>query len=141
MFLGKFTPKFDDKGRFFLPPKFRDDLVDGLIVVRGQERCLSIYPLAAFQAMVERVTSASSSVQQVSDFRRMLAASASDSVPDKQGRVSVPANLRAYAGIDKDVVVNGALDHVELWNPETWAAYEQTQDTQFDDQLKQMVWV
>jgi len=131
LFLGTYTPKFDEKGRFFLPPRFRDELADGLVVVRGQERCLAIYTPKAFAEMVERVTAAPTTIKQVRDFKRMLAAGASDSAPDKQGRVSVPANLRAYANLDKDLVVTGVIDHVELWAPELWAQYEEEQAPHF----------
>jgi len=131
MFLGTYTPKFDEKGRFFLPPKFRDELVDGLVVVRGQERCLAIYTPDAFTEMLDRVTIGPSTIRQVRDFKRMLAAGASDSAPDKQGRVSIPANLRSWANLDRDLVVTGAIDHVELWNPELWAQYEEEQAPHF----------
>ena len=131
MFLGTFTPKFDEKGRFFLPPKFRAELAGGLVVARGQERCLAIYPTDAFAEMVERVTTAPTTIKQVRDFKRMLAAGASDSAPDKQGRVSVPANLRTYANLDKDLVVTGVIDHIELWDPALWAEYEEEQAPHF----------
>ena len=131
MFLGTFTPKFDEKGRFFLPPKFRDELLDGLVVVRGQERCLAIYTPGAFAEMIEKVTTAPGTIKQVRDYKRMLAAGASDSVPDKQGRVGIPANLRSWADLDRDLVVTGAIDHVELWNPELWEQYEQEQTPHF----------
>ncbi|MCL2489647.1 MAG: division/cell wall cluster transcriptional repressor MraZ [Propionibacteriaceae bacterium] len=130
MFLGTYTPKFDEKGRFFLPPKFRDELATGLVVVRGQERCLAIYTTDAFVGMIEKVT-APGTIKQVRDYKRMLGAGASDSAPDKQGRVSIPANLRSWANLDRDLVVTGAIDHVELWNPELWEQYEQEQTSPF----------
>jgi len=127
MFLGTYTPKFDEKGRFFLPPKFRDELAGGLVIVRGQERCLAIYTPDAFARMVERVTTAPATFKDVRSYQRMLGAGASDTAPDRQGRVSVPANLRAYAGLDKDLVVTGVIDRVELWDPKAWEAYEEAE--------------
>jgi len=131
LFLSTYTPRFDEKGRFFLPPKFREELAGGLVIARGQERCLAIYTPAAFQAMVDRAAAAPTTLKQVRDYMRMLGSGACDSVPDKQGRVSVPANLRAYASLDKDLVVTGVIDHVELWAPELWAPYEDEQSDHF----------
>lgn len=124
-------PKLDDKGRFFLPAKFRDELAEGLVVTRGQDRCLAIYPMATFVAKTQQMASAPATVRQVRDFQRMLASSASDEVPDKQGRISVPAVLRDYAGLDKDIVVVGAIDRVEVWNPQAWEEYSAAQEASF----------
>ena len=83
MFLGTHTPKIDEKGRFFLPAKFRDELADGLVITRAQDRCLAIYPQATFIEMTKSISAAPTSVKQVRDFQRMLAAGASDETPDK----------------------------------------------------------
>jgi len=131
VFLGTHTPKLDEKGRFFLPAKFRDDLGEGLVMTRGQDRCLAIYPMATFVAMTQQVASAPTTVKQVRDFQRMLAASASDEVPDKQGRVNIPPALRAYAGLESQIVVVGAINRVEVWNPQTWEDYSTAQEEAF----------
>ena len=98
MFLGTHTPKLDEKGRLILPAKYRDELSDGLVITRFQERCLAIWPRAVFVEVAQTVRSASSSQQHVRDYQRMLASGASDETPDKQGRVTIPPHLRAYAG-------------------------------------------
>ena len=90
MFLGTHTPKLDDKGRLILPAKFRDELADGLVITRFQERCLAIWPISSFVDMTKTVRSASSSQQGVRDYQRMLASGASDETPDKQGRITIP---------------------------------------------------
>lgn len=133
MFLGTYTPKLDEKGRFFLPAKFRDDLNDGLVITRSQDRCLAIYPLATFVEMTSQVRTAPATVKGVRDFQRMLAAGASDETPDKQGRITVPPGLREYAGLDKDVVVVGAINRVEVWDSAAWAAYTTAQEGVFAD--------
>ena len=102
VFLGTHTPKLDDKGRFFLPAKFREELGEGLVITRAQERCLAIYPLTKFVEMTQQMGSAPETLKRVRDFQRMLAASASDEVPDKQGRVTIPPTLRSYAGLARD---------------------------------------
>lgn len=132
MFLGTHFPKLDEKGRFFLPAKFREELAEGLVISRGQERCLTIWTLSAFQEFARSVTGPST-LKHVRDFQRMLASNASDEVPDKQGRVTIPASLREYAGLDKEIAVIGSFDRVEVWNPEAWERYQAEQEPAFAD--------
>lgn len=131
MFLGTHTPKIDEKGRFFLPAKFRDELADGLVITRAQDRCLAIYPQATFIEMTKSISAAPTSVKQVRDFQRMLAAGASDETPDKQGRVTIPTQLRTYAGLTKDCVVVGAINRVEVWDRAAWEQYSTEQESAF----------
>lgn len=133
MFLGTHTPKLDDKGRFFLPAKFRDELASGLVITRSQDHCLAIYPMATFVTMTQSVSTAPATLKQVRDFQRMLAAGASDEVPDKQGRVTIPAALRSYAGLGSQIVVIGAINRVEVWDAATWEAYSTAQEDVFAD--------
>ena len=122
MFLGTHTPKLDEKGRLILPAKFRDELADGLVITRFQERCLAIWPVATFVEVAQSIRGATSS-QQVRDYQRMLASGASDETPDKQGRITIPPHLRAYSGLDRDCVVVGAINRVEVWDAATWEQY------------------
>lgn len=131
MFLGTYTPKLDDKGRFFLPAKFRDELAEGLVITRSQDRCLAVYPMATFVTMTQSVSTAPATLKQVRDFQRMLAAGASDEIPDKQGRVSIPPALRSYAGLDKEIVVVGAINRVEVWDAQAWQEYSTAQEDVF----------
>ncbi len=131
MFLGTHTPKLDEKGRFFLPAKFREELADGLVITRTQDRALAIYPMATFVQMTSEIASAPTSVKQVRDYQRMLAAGASDETPDKQGRITIPPHLRSYAGLEKDVVVIGAINRLEVWDAATWQAYSAEQEPAF----------
>ena len=133
MFLGTHTPKLDEKGRFFLPAKFRDELADGLVITRSQDRCLAIYPTSTFVEMTQQVSTAPTTLKQVRDFQRMLAAGASDETPDKQGRVTIPPVLRNYAGLDKEIAVIGAFNRVEVWDLAAWEAYSAEQDKAYAD--------
>jgi MraZ protein len=130
LFLGTHTPKLDEKGRLFLPAKFRDDLADGLVITRFQERCLAIWPRSTFVEMATAARGASSS-QQVRDYQRMLASGASDDIPDKQGRIMIPQHLRTYAGLDKDCVVVGAINRVEIWDAQAWEAYSAEKESAY----------
>ena len=131
MFLGTHTPKLDEKGRFFLPAKFRDELDDGLVITRGQDRCLAIYPTETFVEMTREIAKGSVSVKKVRDYQRMLTAGASFEVPDRQGRITIPPILRAYAGLERDVVVIGAMNRAEIWDAEHWAEYQAEQESGF----------
>jgi MraZ protein len=134
VFLGTHTPRLDDKGRLFLPAKFRDELAGGVVITRGQERCLFVFPRADFARKAEELQSASLTSRSARDYSRMFFSSASDEVPDKQGRVTIPATLRQYAGLTRDCVVIGANTRLEIWDAEAWAAYETAQEQAFADQ-------
>lgn len=131
MFLGTHTPKLDEKGRIFLPAKFREELAGGLVITRGQDRCLAIWPLDVFVAQTESLRSAPSSSKQVRDYQRMLASGASDETLDKQGRLTIPPPLRTYAGLDKDCVVVGAINRIEVWNAPAWETYAAEKEADF----------
>jgi MraZ protein len=139
MFLGTHTPKLDEKGRLFLPAKFRDEMTDGIVVTRGQERCLVIWPAATFATMTEPVRRAPMTNKRVRDYQRMLFAGASDEQPDKQGRITIPPMLRRYAGLERDCVVIGAMDRVEIWDASAWESYSDQQEPHFADLSEEVV--
>ncbi|MDX6199164.1 MAG: transcriptional regulator MraZ [Actinomycetota bacterium] len=134
MFLGTHTPRLDDKGRLFLPAKFRDELAGGVVITRGQERCLYVFTRAAFAARAEELQTQSIGSKAARDYGRMFFSSASDEIPDKTGRVTLPQPLRQYAGLTKDCVVIGANTRLEIWDAAAWAAYEAEQEQAFADQ-------
>jgi MraZ protein len=101
------------------------------VIAKFQERCLAIWPVGVFVDMTKTVRSASSSQQSVRDYQRILASGASNETPDKQGRITIPPDLRSYAGLDKDCVVVGAIDRVEVWNPAAWEQYSTEKEPAF----------
>jgi MraZ protein len=133
MFLGTFSPRLDDKGRLFLPAKFREDLAGGVVVTKGQDRCLRVFPTAEFTRITERLRDAPLTAKGARDYQRMMFAGAHDEVPDRQGRISVPLKLREYAGLDRDCAVVGMNTHVEIWDAATWAEYEASQEESFSN--------
>ena len=139
VFLGTHTPRLDDKGRLFLPAKFRDRLASGLVVTRGQERCLYVYPMDEFAAVAETMRSAPLTSKAVRDYMRMFLSGASDEIPDKQGRVTVPSNLREYAGLIRDCTVIGAGSRVELWDTTAWNTYLASTEQAFADQAEEVI--
>ena len=133
MFVGTYTPKLDDKGRLFLPAKFREQLEDGLMVTRGQERCLTVYSLGEFGVLTERLREASLTNKTTRDYVRMLTSGAFQEVPDKQGRITIAPLLRSYASLQKDVVVIGSMNRVEIWDPTSWETYLAEQEQRYAD--------
>lgn len=123
MFLGTHTPRLDEKGRLFLPAKYRDRMADGLVVTRGQEHCLFIYPMDEFEKLAESIQQAPTTSRAGRDYARVFLSGAFDQVPDKQGRFTIPVNLRAYARLDRDVTVIGAGARLEVWDTTVWNTY------------------
>ena len=139
MFLGTHTPKLDDKGRLFLPAKFREELADGVVITKGQEHCLYVFKQADFAAQAGLIQQAPLTAGAARDYARVFFASASDDVPDAQGRVRVPAPLRAYAGLTKDCVVIGMNTRLEIWDKASWEAYEAEKEQQFAQQSEEVL--
>ena len=133
MFLGTHSPRLDDKGRLFLPAKFRDELAEGIVITKGQERCLYVFPMAEFQRVTEAMSQAPVTQKAVRDYSRVFFASASDEVPDKQGRITIPPALREYAGLTQQVAVVGADTHFELWDAAAWDRYVAEKEPAFAD--------
>jgi MraZ protein len=133
VFFGTHTPRLDDKGRLFLPAKFRDELQEGLVITRGQERCLTVWPVAEFRALTEQFRQAPVTNKKARDYVRMLFAGASDETPDKQGRITIPPMLREYASLTRDCVVIGAMNRVEVWDADSWQEYSGEQEQAFAD--------
>jgi MraZ protein len=133
VFLGTHSPRLDEKGRLFLPAKYREELSGGLVITKGQERCLYVFPMAEFQRITEALRTAPVTAKAVRDYSRVFFASASDEVPDKQGRITIPAALRTYAALTRDCAVIGANTRVEIWDSEAWETYLGQQEQQFSD--------
>jgi MraZ protein len=115
----------------FLPAKYRDDLAGGVVITKGQERCLYVFPAAEFARITEALRTAPVTAKAVRDYSRVLFASASDEIPDKQGRVTIPPGLRDYAGLQRDCVVIGANTRLEIWDNEAWTTYLADQEDAF----------
>jgi MraZ protein len=138
MFLGTHTPHLDEKGRLFLPAKYREELSRGLVLTKGQERCLYVFPLTEFDRVTEALR-APVTTKAVRDYSRVFFASASDEMPDRQGRITVPAALREYAGLERDCVVIGANTRLEIWDAQAWTTYLDRQEDAFSDASEEVL--
>jgi len=139
VFLGTHTPRLDEKGRLILPAKYRDELAEGVVITKGQERCLYVWPLAEFTRVTTAMRDAQMSGKTLRDHSRVLFASASDEVPDKQGRITLPPALRQYAGLDRDCVVIGANTRMEIWDAAAWETYLAAQEESFSDASEEVL--
>jgi MraZ protein len=131
LFLGTHTPKLYEKGRLILPAKFREPLVDGLVMTKGQERCVVIWPTEQFDEYAESLRRRSQNNEKVRAYTRVFFSSAFDDSADKQGRITIPAPLREWAGLDRDLVVVGADTRIEVWATVAWSQYLVEQEPGF----------
>jgi len=130
---GTQNPKLDEKSRLTLPAKYRTDLTEDVTVVCEQERCLGIYSKAVLDKMMEPINAAPSTFRNVREYQRWFHSRAEDATLDKQGRITITATQRAWAGLDREVIVIGAGPRLEVWNPEKWAEYAASLDEKFAD--------
>lgn len=133
MFLGTHSPRLDEKGRLILPAKFRDELGNGLVLTRGQERCIYVFSQREFERVHEQMREAPISSRQARDYIRVFLSGASDEMPDKQGRITIPPALRVYAGLDRELAVIGAGTRAEIWDAAAWNDYLLEKETAFSD--------
>lgn len=139
MFLGTHSPRLDDKGRLILPAKFREQLEPGVVVTRGQERCLYVFAIEEFERMAEQLRRAPVTSKQVRDYSRVFLSGASDEQLDKQGRITIPPVLRTYAGLVRDCAVIGAGQRIEIWDAAAWDTYLAEQEQAFADQAEEVI--
>jgi MraZ protein len=123
MFYGEYEHTIDDKNRLTLPARFRDDLEGGVVLSRGIERSVDVYPRASWDENVARIADLDSLTREAREMKRFVFAGATVAELDKQGRVIVPAHLATHAGIDKDVVLAGVHDHIEIWDRSEWKTH------------------
>jgi MraZ protein len=125
VFLGRHTHNLDEKGRLALPARFRERLSEGVVITRGFDNCLLVYPMEAWTPLAERVSALSISDPDVRILRRMLFAHATDVTLDRQGRILVPAELRSHASLEREAIVVGMHTFIEIWSPEGWATQDE----------------
>ncbi|MFC1980563.1 division/cell wall cluster transcriptional repressor MraZ [Chloroflexota bacterium] len=120
MFIGEFEYKIDEKGRVPIPPKFREELKEGVVLTQGVEKCISAYPVSEWNNLATQLTSGSLTPSKMRKLNRAIFATAFSSQIDGQGRVALPTPLREHAEIVNEVVIVGANNYLELWNTVHW---------------------
>ncbi len=130
MFLGEFQYKIDDKGRLPIPPRYRKELVDGLIVMPGPEKCLSAFTPEEWSKYTDRINASSMSPSKRRRLNRAMHGLAFDLSLDGQGRIALPQQLRDYADIESEAVVVGANTTLELWDKDLWETEKEASQEQ-----------
>ena len=120
MFMGEYRHTVDPKGRLIIPSKFRELLGGEFVVTRGLDGCLFVYPMNSWEAYVQQLQKLPLTDKNARLFTRFIIAGATTCELDKQGRILLPVTLREFAHIEKDVLLAGMLDHIEIWNEELW---------------------
>jgi MraZ protein len=120
MFRGGFAHSIDEKGRLIMPQKFRLMLGEKFVITRGLSRCLWVFSEDKFRELDSRLDNQPMLDPNTLALQRFFSAESVDAVTDSQGRVALPTNLREFAGIDKDVMVVGAGNRLEIWNADRW---------------------
>ena len=128
-FLGTHAHTIDEKGRLTLPAKWRDQMTDGVMITRGLDRCLFVFPKNKFDVVLERLVELPFEIADARNWVRYVAGNADEAEFDKQGRILISQNLRNFASLNGEVVVVGALDRIEVWNPEKYAEIDKSVET------------
>lgn len=129
MFLGQYEHTIDAKGRMAVPARFRVQLDRGAVISKGMGTCLSVYTMQRWEEKSAELVEGKS-IEELRDFERRIYPSASEVELDGQGRLVIPAMLRAYAGLENEVTVAGVRDHFEIWDRATWREYQAKLDAE-----------
>ena len=138
MFFGEYVHNIDDKGRLIIPSKFRESLSGEFVLTKGLDGCLFVFSLEEWENFEDKLKALPISDKNARAFTRFFFAGAADCELDRQGRVSVPASLRKYAKINKEVTVIGVSNRLEIWDSVLWKEYNQSEDLNYDDIAENM---
>jgi MraZ protein len=138
VFIGEYKHSIDEKGRLAIPIKFRADLSKGAVVTRGLDTSLFLFPKEEWDKLAEKLANLPLGQSNSRAFARLMLAGAMDVEVDKQGRVMLPEYLRAYAGLQKSVVIAGLYTRLELWDETTWNAYKSKMEEDAESVAEQL---
>jgi MraZ protein len=139
MFMGEFQHGVDAKGRLIVPAKLREGLGERFIATKGLENCLFVFPPSEWEAFGEKLKAMPLASGAARAFTRLFFSGATECELDPQGRILLPANLREYAAIDKDVVIVGVSSRVEIWARTKWEEYCQKAEDSFSDTAEKLL--
>jgi len=137
--MGEYLHTVDPKGRLIMPSKFRDGLGEKFVVTKGLDNCLFVYPMEEWQALEQKLKSLPFTKADARAFVRFFFSGATECELDKQGRILLPANLREYGKLDKDVVVIGVSSRVEIWSKDQWEQYNTQTEVSYEAVAEKLV--
>lgn len=121
--MGEYQHSMDSKGRVIIPAKFRDELGEQFVATRGLDNCLFVYPMQEWSILEEKLSSLPITSKNARTFVRFFFSGATECELDKQGRISIPVNLRNYADLEKQLIIIGLSNRIEVWAKENWDQY------------------
>lgn len=130
--MGEFAHNIDRKGRLIMPAKFREELGAKVIVNRGLDGCLYVYTMDQWAVVYQKLSTLPSTNKDARNFQRMMLAKASECELDSQGRILIPATLVKLAALEKECVIVGVANHLEIWAKERWEKLEEEQADEFE---------
>lgn len=139
MLMGCFSHALDAKGRIIIPSKLRDRLGDVIVLTKGLDGCLSLYTLEKWQELTDKLSKLPTTKKDARTYVRLVLGNAHDLEFDKQGRINIPANLQAQAGLEKECTIIGVYDHIEIWSAKKYADYIETAQESFEDVVENLV--
>lgn len=128
MFMGEYSHSIDAKGRLIIPTGFREELGEAFVLAKGLDGCLYLYPMAQWEEFQEKLSALPLTNKNARALVRFFASGAVKCEPDRQGRILVPATLREYAGLEKDVVLAGNIGRIEVWSKAKWLENSSSDD-------------
>lgn len=128
MFMGEYRHSIDSKNRLIVPTKFRNDLGSSFIVTKGLDQCLFVYTQEEWQVFEQKLKKLPLTNKSARKFVRFFLAGAQECVIDKQGRVLISTNLREYAELNKEIILVGVSNRIEIWSKENWDDYNNEDD-------------
>lgn len=137
--MGEYQHSLDAKGRLIIPAKFREELGEGVVLTRGLDNCLFLFPSDEWSILETKLKTLPLTKGGARQFVRFLFSGATECDLDKQGRINLPLNLREFANIEKDAVVIGVSNRVEIWSKEKWDSYVETAEESFEDIAENIV--
>lgn len=132
MFIGEYQHSLDSKGRIIIPSKFREDLGPEFIMTKGLDNCLFVYPESEWKILEEKLKSLPLTNRDARAFVRFFFAGATECELDKQGRILIPANLRAHSKLEKEAVIIGVSTRVEIWSKSEWDIYNEDDSLSYE---------
>ncbi|WP_042356344.1 division/cell wall cluster transcriptional repressor MraZ [Bacillus rubiinfantis] len=139
MFMGEYHHNIDNKGRLIVPSKFREDLGDTFIITRGLDQCLFGYPLSEWKLLEEKLKALPLTKKDARAFTRFFFSGATESELDKQGRINISSPLLQYAKLDKECVILGVSNRIEIWSKQIWEDYFIQSEESFAEIAENMI--
>lgn len=133
MFMGEYAHNIDRKGRLIMPAKFREELGEHVVVNRGLDGCLYVYTMQQWNEVYAQLAALPSTNRDARMYQRMMLSKAAECEMDGQGRILIPSSLVSLAGLEKECLIIGMANHLEIWSKERWEALEAQQEQSFED--------